>query len=340
MKNEYLRQVKENYDIATKNRKELVKKMEDLDDKLSILNEELKQSKNAENKIIETKKWNSKLLKKQLKTSINAILISLPIVLIIDMFLKIKFSIFQVLTITLVNLTANIIPYFFFKKNIKKIQTKSRTIEEIEKEYGETLVKRMTLGSKYKKIRDTEVLNEKIYKYTEEKFKKQDNNKEDLSINTKDIFWKIKLDSPLNDVTKDEKIKILNQKLKEYLQDKIIEKYNNGISKETLESFNVRELLEILTRNIPSEKQKEILTNIIHAMLGLISNVQEYSVIWSEQTAINLIQEPKIKYNQENMIDELITHKNTDYIMLFDKLYDTFISLGFIKEKVKTKKKS
>lgn len=339
-------EIQTNYELARQSRIELVETIEKLDDKLLELEEELETTKlNLENnRSIKIK--NNQLLKSSIERYIMCTIVSLAILFGLDliMYQKLTAIIFKSVIAVFTNTIANMLPYFLFKNNNSSKQHKMRRIEEIEKEYNETLEKRLTEGRKYKNVRDREVVTEKIYKNAKKVLDNMQNNNQTTpytkSIDTKDIFYTIKLDSPFTTESTEEKIKILDEKLIEYLRKKVSESYYNIISPEELKTFTAKELINILSRQISEDEHKEKLGNIIHAILGFISTIQGYEVVWFEESDEALINNPEIIFDKEGRLSELKTHKNTNYEMLFEIVYDTFTNKVMKEDKNKTRKRT
>ena len=67
--------------------------------------------------------------------------------------------------------------------------------------------------------------------------------------------------------------------------------------------------------------------------------MQSYSIVWLEEQDKSLIDEPIITFDKFNKWDKLITHKNTDYITIFNKVYNTFKNEFMLKETIKNRTK-
>lgn len=338
-------EAKFNYEETKQSRIELVETLNTLDDKLSKLSEELKIAKlNYENKYINKTKDNSSL-KSCIKKSTVCSLISIAIILGCNLILyhKIYLTVFQILSATFINTVANMIPYFYFKDNNLNNQNKMRSIAEIEKEYDELLEKRILEGMKYKKINKRELVTEKIYKGLKQELDHiQTNNQSQssvASIDTKDIFYAIMLERPFTYESTDEKRNILDDLLIKYLRNKVSESYHGIVSPKELKIFTTKELAYMLFKQIPEIDHKEKIGNIIHAMLGFTSTIQEFSVVWFEEDDETFINNPGIVFDKEGRWSELKTHKNSNYEALFKIVYDTFINKVLKEEKHKTRKK-
>lgn len=86
----------------------------------------------------------------------------------------------------------------------------------------------MTEGRKYKNIKEREFITEKIYKYTKQILDSIQNDNQTSSyikpIDTKDIFYTIKLDSPFINESTEEKRKIKDKKNNKIIKKQLSER--------------------------------------------------------------------------------------------------------------------
>ena len=337
-----INKLKEIYENRKKEREILVEEIDKLDKKLEKI-EKIKRIEKIEQK---NKKVKKELRKKQLKIVIG----SIAVILIGDIiFLGFGKILQQLLFVLGINIIIYKRSYNKFKEKDAKNKRRFKiNLEKLEKEYQATKEHRITLGQRYKNVREREVSAYNIYKTIEKividkinnKNSTQETNQHSLNnIRLNDIYHKITL--CWNDFFEDNETtkKVLDNQLKRYLIEKIIEVNNNTLL-ENLENLTTEELVTILATCIPKCYHKETLSHIIHAVLGYASNMQSYSIIWFEENDESLIKEPIITFDESNRWNKLITHKNTDYITIFNKVYNTFQNEFMLKERTKIKTKN
>lgn len=339
-----INKLKQIYEARKKEREILVKEMNELDKKLEKI-EKIKENEQNSLKIINK----NKKIKNKLKRTYSKIgLVAIIIVLMTDTIFLGFSKILQQLLFTLgINIIGYKIAYNKHKeKNI--VNNSNLNLIKIEKEYQIIKEKRINIGQKYKNIREKEVSAYNIYKTIEKIVNDKINYINSIhttkqttlnNIEFNDIYHKIT--SYWNEYFKDYETtkKVLDNQLKRYLIEKIININNNNTLKEYLEELEVEELVTILGTCIPKCNHSKTLSHIIHAVLGYASNMQSYSIVWLEEQDKSLIDEPIITFDKFNKWDKLITHKNTDYITIFNKVYNTFKNEFMLKDITKKRKK-
>lgn len=348
-----INKTKEIYENRKKERESLVEKMNNLDQKLDEL-EKIKGIK-KENYNLEKEKQKIKKKNKRIKKHFKKIwikeTITVIILLLIGNILFLKFNqILLQLSISIgVNILKNIIKYNKIKEKTPKAKkTSKKNFENIEKEYQKTKEQRITIGQQYKYLREREVSAYNIYKTIEKLATDKINtinsqpsyqpiNNSNIQLN--DIYHKIS--SYWFDYFEDNETtkKILDNQLKKYLIEKINGITNNPLQLEDLENLTTEELVTILASYIPKCYHHQTLSHIIHAVLGYASNMQSYSIVWYEEDDQTLIESPSVTFDEINRWNELKTHKNTDYITIFNKVYNTFQNDFMINSPQKTKTK-
>lgn len=342
-----IEELKSKYETAKNNRIELVKSIEDLDKKLSELEVELKQARLKYNNNHIDKMKQSRNLKRAIVRTILAFLVSMIIITGIDIlvFKDLTLLISQWQSTLFINVMSNMSPFIVSKIINLKNKNKYRNYSEIENEYKKILEQRLTKGQEYKKTREEEVISEKIYKRVEpillEEITRITMNIQKESqisnIDMKDIYYKIKVDSSFDSETIDNKKIILDELSKKYLASKISEIYYKAIKPEDLEILSAEELVKILMNETPKSQHNEILQHLIHAVINFSGNLQGYSIIWYEEKEQSLINNPEIVFDEQGKWTELKTHKNTNYQILFNIVYDTFLNKVMKKQTSKTK---
>jgi len=155
----------------------------------------------------------------------------------------------------------------------------------------------------------------------------------------RDIYSKIKVDYSFYKESKEKQKEILDKELRIYLTNKIIELYFNKVETTYLEELTTKELIIIFLSQIPNNDYSQNLQHVIHAILNFAGNMQNYSVVWREESDSELIQKPKIIFDEEDKWLELVTNINTPYEVIFDITYNTFIEEFMKKSKHKVRKK-
>ena len=345
---------KEIYEKRKKERELLVETMNNLDQKL----EELEKIKGIKTENYQSKKENQKKKQKNQRIKnylkqiwIKEIIIAVILLLIGNiLFLKFNQILLQLSIVAGVNTLKNIIKYNKIKEKIPKTKkTTKKNFEKIEKEYQKIKEQRITIGQQYKHIREREVSAYNVYKTIEklvtdkintlnsQPTNQPINNTNNIQLN--DIYNKIS--SYWSDYFEDNETakKILDNQLKKYLIEKINEITNNPLQLEDLENLTTEELVIVIASYIPKCYHHQTLSHIIHAVLGYASNMQSYSIVWYEENDQILIESPSVSFDEMNRWNELKTHKNTDYITIFNKVYNTFHNDFMIKKTQKTKTK-
>jgi hypothetical protein len=299
--------------------------IDEIEQKLLELENEKNDAQHAIEQQKASKEKNKKLLQNAFKKTGVTTLISSLIVSILNIFLNGSFIVTlpQFIILFLVNSTANMIPYFYFKT--PKVIDNGRTVEEIDKEYNEIKNEKRIKNNQHVKLKVLERIIEAAGQtINNELISIQENQKsiekpDEIKLN--DIYFKLNINQTFQNTTSYSNI--INRELKEYLQLKVSQFYPNLLSKDVLKLFSNEELLTIIAMHIPEEQKNDKLSHIIHAMLGLISNAQGYSVTWYEEKDEKFIEHPEIIYDEQGRILELKTHRLTDYIKLFTYISET-----------------
>ena len=334
-------EIKNDYEIAREKRIDIVNSMQELDDKIDELTKTIEESKENLKDNHSNKLGVKKILNSYLITFISQWGITILFNTIINTYVVGKFAIAPISIITsgIVIALINTIQYKINHKidksdKKKKKKIKPRDLENLKNERTILIEQRLSLGTEYKRAREEEVLREKIYKKIDpiiaieitRILEGENTQQTKQEISTKDIYYKIKLDPTFDSETIDNKKIILDNELKKYLSQKISEVYYYAIDYQDLEFLSAEELAQMLINEIPKEKHKEIFSNIIHAILNFSGYLQGYGVVWFEEDDEQLIDEPELVFDEDGKFTELKTHKNTNYEMLFNIVYDVFIN--------------
>lgn len=340
-----INEFEQNYELAKQARIDLIETIAELDEKLSTLAEELAEAnKPRQNSLnVNNKKQIKKSIKRALITFVGAAIICGLINLMLNKPFIAPLSSYVMLFFmnTIYQMAPHIVEFMYKRKNKKHV----RTTEEITKEYEETLEQRLAEGQKYGKVRGDEVLAEKIFKGTKQILLEQiesleRNNKTSNTpneINTNDIYSSIVLSPDFLHQSIETKIRILDEELRKYLSKKVSALYYNSVEPSNFETFSAVELFRMLSNGIKDNDKHEKLSHIIHAVLNFVGNIQGYGIVWYEESDESLINSPEIKFDEEGKWTELKTHNETNYELLFELVYDTFLTQ--IIKKNKTRKK-
>ena len=346
-------EIKQNYEEAKERRIDIVNSMQELDNMIDqstrIIDEAKENFIDNHFNILKLKN----IFSTYFITFISQWSLAILINLLINSFSKgiVKISPISIISSGLFIYTFNVINYKVINRNKKNTKKKAKKVklEDIEQlEHEKTLLieQRLNKGVEYKRAREEEVLREKIYKKIEpiittiimSIMEGKTIQQEKQEISTKDIYYKIKLDPTFDFETIDNKKDILDEELRKYLSLKISEIYYNVINYQDLYFLSAEELVMMLINETAYEKHNDILNNIIHAVLNFCSYLQGYGVIWVEEDDEQLIESPKLSFDEEGKLTELKTHKKTNYITLFNIVYNTFININK-QNKIKSRNK-
>lgn len=100
-------------------------------------------------------------------------------------------------------------------------------------------------------------------------------------------------------------------------------------------SFSVGELINILANNIPKEQHFDTLRHFIHYILKVAESIQNWSITWWVEDNEELIETPFVEFNDNGLWDSLITHNDTDYVYIFNFIYDIFNNHFYVKNEQK-----
>ena len=146
-------------------------------------------------------------------------------------------------------------------------------------------------------------------------------------IDFQDIYYKLGeelLEQNFWQVSSDDKKRLIDQTLKQYFILKINEIAGKNLLPIDLD-YNVNDLFELLITTIPAGQQANI-QHIIHYILNVAGNMQNYSITWWEEEDVTLISQPFASFNESNQWSDLKTHAKTDYMKTFNFVYDLFLN--------------
>ena len=142
-------------------------------------------------------------------------------------------------------------------------------------------------------------------------------------VNTRDIYQLVGVNLLARDYyncTLEEKAVMVEEEIKKYIANKL--GYCEYIIplKEALKI----ELSELLTK-LYLLTDKEVVYGVIHYILGLIMDIQGYQVIWQIENSESYIMNPTLEEEGETL-DRLKTHVNTDPIVVFNLVFEYYLS--------------
>ena len=120
----------------------------------------------------------------------------------------------------------------------------------------------------------------------------------------------------------DEERKLLvDHALRYYLADKISVMDERKTFDELVEKSTI-ELLNYLEGHLSEFEKKDSLRHVIHYVINLTSNLQEYAVVWEESQDEQFIEQPLAVFDDNGKWDRFITHHETSYVKAFEVAYD------------------
>lgn len=340
-------ELKEEYEKNKQERELLITEINQLDNQIEHYENIIQNKNKKDNNKMKNKKLIKKLTKECFFRTLSQSSILVFGTIIFSKWFTIQMAIQTFLLLTLLNTTLYTIAYSIIrKKHIKKWRKKK--IEEIEKEYQKNIDKRLTLGQQYKQIRHKELESYNVYKITEQLIETRIGYLNSIknspyhindNIHFNDIYSRIILEPNEYLATTENQKQILDEQLKKYLIDKISEIDYNISKSKNINKLTTKELIMVLSNYIPKIKHDYTLNHIIYAILGYASNMQSHSIVWYEEQDKELIEHPIITYDEQGRWNELKTHRNTDYLQIFNIVYDNFFNNFMIKENYKIRTK-
>lgn len=135
--------------------------------------------------------------------------------------------------------------------------------------------------------------------------------------------------------TSEEKAIMVEEELKLYIAHKLIHCGYFVSDKEAIKA-KISELLTMLY--VLNDKDEEIVNQITHYVLGLFIELQGYQVIWYIEDDESYIINPTLE-EKGDILDKLITHKDTNPITTFNLVFSYYIENCNKKDLTRTRKK-
>jgi len=132
-----------------------------------------------------------------------------------------------------------------------------------------------------------------------------------------------------------QKKKLLDDELKKYIISKLCILQNVPAD---LNDLNIDQLLTLLARKIPREEHFNTLRHFTHYILQIAGQLQGWSITWYGEYDQNLIADPVISFNENDLWDSLTTYAKddeTDYVKVFNFVYDVFCNNFMVRKSQK-----
>lgn len=329
-----LLKAKNSYEEAKQEREKISLVMQELERQIDLFEDEKDELVQKHKKYITTKEQLKQIFKKVLAYTTIGTAVGVIICLFRQDFTPL---LFQITFLFGMYSSIQLIPYVIInKKNIYLKKVSLNDLEQLEKYQKDILAQRINYGMEYKNARDKELQTYKIYKELE-KSSTEYSYTGYQDINMKDIYYKIKGYPELFSETIANQKTYLDNKLKEYLVNKIMDYYSHIFNINDLIELSTKELVDILITKVPREEHPNTISHIIHTILGFCGNMQGYGVVWFEEPDEALIKNPQVIFDEEGLLIELKTHKNTDYQLIFEKVYYAFLDNVMVNKQNKIK---
>lgn len=155
-------------------------------------------------------------------------------------------------------------------------------------------------------------------------------------ITMNDIYYKINSKLDINNFNKmdmESKKEIIDKELKQYIIEKTSKLSNTNYLENQQKEMDTLQAFKILANNIPKEQHFNTIRHFIHYILNIASFMQGWEITWYIEERESLIEYPEVVFNEQGLLDQLITHEKTDYIKSFAFTYDIFRN-NFMKEQI------
>lgn len=119
-----------------------------------------------------------------------------------------------------------------------------------------------------------------------------------------------------------EKVEQVELALRTYLAKKLAQiDTRDNVSEERLKNLPVIGLIQLIEYQMDPDVKQETLAHVIHYIINIASNIQEYAVVWHESEEIGYKWQPATTFNQDRKWDTLTTHKLTPYTEIYKSAY-------------------
>jgi len=90
------------------------------------------------------------------------------------------------------------------------------------------------------------------------------------------------------------------------------------------ENLSLEDLLEKINKKLNPNEKRMLFNKYTHFILSMINGIQNSEVIWEISEEKDLINNPLVNFNNEGLLDELVTHEDTDPYATFLFILDIF----------------
>lgn len=106
--------------------------------------------------------------------------------------------------------------------------------------------------------------------------------------------------------------------------------YNHYLLSVSDSNLCLNDLVSMLACDISKEEHFNTLRHFVHYILNIAGSIQNRSIVWWDEDNEALIAVPVIDFNEDGYWESLITHKETDYVQIFNFVYEVFNNKFFV----------
>lgn len=143
-----------------------------------------------------------------------------------------------------------------------------------------------------------------------------------------DIYFKVDsriVEQGFWQVSTEEKKSLIDKELKLYALEKLrAVNCNHYLLNNQNTNLNINDIVVILASDISKEEHINTLRHFVHYILLVAGSLQDRSITWWIEEDEELIKTPYIDFNANGFWENLITHKETDYVQTFNLVYKIF----------------
>jgi len=122
-----------------------------------------------------------------------------------------------------------------------------------------------------------------------------------------------------------EKKALIDKELKLYALEKLREvNWDHYLLNNQNTNLSINDIVAILASDINKEEHINTIRHFVHYILLVAGSLQDRSITWWIEEDEELIKTPYIDFNANGFWENLITHKETDYVQIFNFVYEIF----------------
>ena len=122
-----------------------------------------------------------------------------------------------------------------------------------------------------------------------------------------------------------EKKNLIDKELRLYAIEKLkMINYNHYLLSVSDSNISLNDLVSMLASDISKEEHFNTLRHFVHYILNIAGSLQNRSIVWWDEDNDTLIAVPVIDFNEDGYWESLITYKETDYVQIFNFVYEVF----------------